>query len=171
MRVLARLELEEGRAARARRLLERCLRMRGELEDSRDLPLALTNQGWLAMFEGDGTRAEELLQEAVARSPARDEEWDVAVQLVSLAQVALQRGDVGAATSQAKESLRIFAEHGFRYGVGPERRDGGIGDGGVPGAARPDLGRGSGGPWQGGSRTPFSTKTSFGPKNICSRLT
>lgn len=117
LRVLARLDIEEGRHAEARTLLERCVRMHRSLDDPRELSVALTNLSWLAMFEGDLARAEELLQEALAGSRARGEVFDTGTEHLSLGHVALGRGDAVTAASEVLESLRIFADHGYRYGI------------------------------------------------------
>jgi ATP/maltotriose-dependent transcriptional regulator MalT len=104
---LARAELSQGHAARARILLEESLTIYRALGNTWWIAMALNLLGQLAFQQGELSRAEALLTESARLASEVGDQRNIAQSRLLLAGLAAQRGDYAVARQRYAEGLAI----------------------------------------------------------------
>ncbi len=117
LRSLGRLALDEGDHSTARLLLEEDLRIERSLSHQAGLSWPLTYLGWLAIFDSRLDDAEALLREAHDLSVRLGDREGIGRAQFSFGHLALERRSHAEAAACFRDSLRLFAELHYEYGI------------------------------------------------------
>jgi hypothetical protein len=98
-------------------LLEVDLQIERELANRSGLPWVLTYLSWLAIFDGDHALAGCLLDEGIALCRELGDLEGMGRHFFSLGHLALDASDLRAAAARFTDSLALFTELDYKYGI------------------------------------------------------